>query len=234
MLQTLALDLSALANPQRLRLLGLLTLPRYGEELAEALAMSRQSALKHIARLEERGFVQALHGRRVTGPVVEYQVVPQRLFALSVAIADLGKLEPQGGPQIRQMERTMPSADPGGDDAAGTVSATASAPTDGEGRGHLLHLDGPSAGLRFPLSGAGPRWTIGRERDRALCLSHDPFVSGRHAEIQASRDGLDLVDALSSNGTYVNFARLPRGGRVPVKVGDLIVVGRTHLVFQKD
>src|ERR687886_481759 len=83
-LEGLAEDLDALANIQRLRLLHLLTRPRYAEEIADALGMSRQSALKHIEKLQERGFVRAVNGRRATGPVIEYLVVPQRLFALGI------------------------------------------------------------------------------------------------------------------------------------------------------
>src|SRR5687767_12557694 len=79
-LESLAEDLDALSNIQRLRLIHLLTRPRYAEEIADALDMSRQSALKHIEKLQERGFVRALHGRRSTGPVIEFLVVPQRLF----------------------------------------------------------------------------------------------------------------------------------------------------------
>src|SRR5687767_13914771 len=106
-LEALAEDLDALSNIQRLRLLHLLTRPRYAEEIADALGMSRQSALKHIEKLQERGFVRPLHGRRSTGPVIEFLVVPQRLFATGVAIGDLGNLEPEGGPSIRSDDRTV-------------------------------------------------------------------------------------------------------------------------------
>src|SRR5919205_1258287 len=106
-LDALAEDLDALSNLQRLRLLHLLTRPRYAEEIADALGMSRQSALKHIEKLSERGFVRPLHGRRSTGPVIEFLVVPQRLFAVGVAIGNLGNLEPEGGPQMRVEEQTV-------------------------------------------------------------------------------------------------------------------------------
>ena len=106
-LDTLAGDLDALSNLQRLRLLHLLTRPRYAEEIADALGMSRQSALKHIEKLQERGFVRAVNGRRLTGPVIEFLVVPQRLFATGVSIGNLGNLEPEGGPQTRVEEQTV-------------------------------------------------------------------------------------------------------------------------------
>ena len=229
-LETLANDLDALSNLQRLRLLHLLTRPRYGEEMAEALGMSRQSALKHIEKLEERGFVRALSGWRATGPVIEYIVVPQRLFAVGVAIGDLGKLEPEGGPATKHQERTIIL----GTDPAPTVATPPEPSEQAPARAHLLVINGPTAGTRFDLSGPGPRWTIGREEDRHLRLTHDPFVSGRHAELQVDFKGMTLVDAFSANGTFLNFTRIPRGGRVPLKVGDVIGVGHTHLVYQRE
>lgn len=225
-LESVAEDLDALSNLQRLRLLHLLTRPRYAEEIAEALGMSRQSALKHIEKLQERGFVRAVNGRRLTGPVIEFLVVPQRLFATGVAIGNLGNLEPEGGPQVRVEEQTVVL------DKAGNPAAPAPAST--QLQSHLLLVNGPAAGTRFGLTGDVARWTLGRDEDRSLRLSHDPFVSGRHAEIQADLGGHVLVDVFSANGTFLNFARVPRGGRVPLRVGDVIGLGHTFLVFQKD
>lgn len=226
-LESLAEDLDALSNIQRLRLLHLLTRPRYAEEIADALGMSRQSALKHIEKLQERGFVRPLHGRRSTGPVIEFLVVPQRLFATGVAIGDLGNLEPEGGPTVRSDDRTVVL------DKAGTPMETGGPA--GESRSaHLLLINGPAAGSRFQLQGDGNRWTLGRDEDRSLRLAHDPFISGRHAEIQSDGPGHVLVDVFSANGTFLNFARIPRGGRVPLKVGDVVGLGHTFLAYQRE
>jgi DNA-binding transcriptional ArsR family regulator len=225
-LETLAEDLDALSNLQRLRLLHLLTRPRYAEEIADALGMSRQSALKHIEKLQERGFVRPLHGRRSTGPVIEFLVVPQRLFATGVAIGNLGNLEPEGGPATKTDERTVVLDKSG---APTPLSHTAASRT-----AHLLQVNGPAGGTRFPLAGEMSRWTLGRDDDRNLRLAHDPFISGRHAEIQAERSAHVLVDVFSANGTFLNFSRLPRGGRVPLKIGDVIGLGHTFLVYQRD
>ena len=226
-LETLAEDLDALSNLQRLRLLHLLTRPRYAEEIADALGMSRQSALKHIEKLQERGFVRPLHGRRSTGPVIEFLVVPQRLFATGVAIGNLGNLEPEGGPSVKMDDRTVVLDHKGG--------ASEPAPT-GSLAAHLLLVNGPSAGSRFVLGTDGGlnRWTVGRDEDRNLRLSHDPFISGRHAEIQQDGGGHVLVDVFSANGTFLNFARIPRGGRVPLKIGDVIGLGHTFLAYQRE
>ncbi|MGQ0536818.1 MAG: FHA domain-containing protein, partial [Methanobacteriota archaeon] len=96
----------------------------------------------------------------------------------------------------------------------------------------LLALTGPAIGVVFALSEGRTRWTIGRAKDRDVPLELDPFVSGAHAEIQLAAPGPELVDVFSSNGTHLNFAKIPRGGRVPLRVGDVVNVGRTHLVLQ--
>ena len=226
-LESLAEDLDALSNLQRLRLLHLLTRPRYAEEIADALGMSRQSALKHIEKLQERGFVRSLHGRRTTGPVIEFLVVPQRLFATGVAIGDLGNLEPEGGPSTRADDRTVV--------IAGQNPAPQGEPVPtGVRAAKLLLLNGPNAGSNFPLPEENVRWTMGRDDDRDIRLGHDPFISGRHAEIQSDPTGHVLVDVFSANGTFLNFARIPRGGRVPLRVGDVVGLGHTFIVYQKE
>lgn len=225
-LESLAGDLDALANIQRLRLLHLLTRPRYAEEIAESLGMSRQSALKHIEKLQERGFVRAVNGRRLTGPVIEFLVVPQRLFAAGVAIGNLGNLEPEGGPQVRVEEQTVVLDKPGATPQPATTTPRT--------QHHLLIVNGPAAGSQFPLAGEQSRWTVGRDEDRHLRLAHDPFVSGRHCEIQVDMGQHVLVDVFSANGTFLNFARIPRGGRVPLRIGDVIGLGHTYVVVQKE
>ncbi len=226
-LESLAEDLDALSNLQRLRLLHLLTRPRYAEEIADALGMSRQSALKHIEKLQERGFVRSLHGRRSTGPVIEFLVVPQRLFATGIAIGNLGNLEPEGGPSVKTDDRTVVMEVQGPTPHGGPADA-------GVRHAHLLLMNGPAAGTRFPLKSDVTRWTVGRDEDRQLRLSHDPFISGRHAEFQSDGASHVLVDVFSANGTFLNFARIPRGGRVPLKVGDVVGLGHTFLVYQKE
>jgi DNA-binding transcriptional ArsR family regulator len=224
-LDSLAEDLDALSNLQRLRLLHLLTRPRYAEEIADALGMSRQSALKHIEKLQERGFVRSLHGRRTTGPVIEFLVVPQRLFAAGVAIGNLGNLEPEGGPAVKNADRTVVMEGPGAGRGADPKTGS---------HAHMLIINGPAAGSRYELPTDTNRWTVGRDEDRQLRLAHDPFISGRHAELQADATGHVLVDVFSANGTFLNFSRIPRGGRVPLKVGDVVGLGHTFLVYQRD
>ena len=152
--------------------------------------------------------------------------MPQRLFATGVAIGDLGNLEPEGGPSIKTDDRTVVLDQAGGPQQAPPSAAARAA--------HVLLINGPAAGSRYVLQGDVSRWTIGRDEDRNLRLAHDPFISGRHAEIQQDGGGHVLVDVFSANGTFLNFSRIPRGGRVPLKLGDVIGLGHTFLVYQHE
>lgn len=223
-LDELAQDLKALANERRLHLLHLLTTPRYGEELSEALGTSRPNALKHVEKLDDRGFVRSMPGRRESGPVKEYQVVPQRLYALSVTLQDLGRLEPEGGPEIAGSPATM-------DDRIGEAGE-GEPPKGGDRHPRLRILDGPETGNALELDEEGRRWRIGREEALDLTLDHDPYVSGRHAEVHPAPAGYAIVDVHSSNGTYLNFEQLPAGGRAELAPGDIVRIGHTRLVYQ--
>ena len=60
----------------------------------------------------------------------------------------------------------------------------------------------------------------------------DQTVSRKHAELSISEDAITLRDLKSSNGTYLNGARLTRPARL--KHGDQIRVGATVLVYGGD
>lgn len=225
-LDELAEDFQALSHRSRLHLLRLLTRPCYGEELAEALDTSRPNALNHVEKLEESGFVRSMDGQRESGPVVEYQVVPQRLYALSVALQELGRLEPEGGPEISRSPATR-------DDEIQAPRSSTEDPGDRkEGPALLRVMDGPESGSALDLEGDKSRWQIGREEDLDLVLDHDPYVSGHHAEVHVAPSGHSIVDVYSSNGTHLNFNELPEGGRAELAPGDIVRVGHTRLVYQ--
>jgi hypothetical protein len=84
-------------------------------------------------------------------------------------------------------------------------------------------------GRAFP---AGPvPVTIGRAEDNAVALPDDEFASGHHARIESQRDGVWILDLGSTNGTFVNGARLD--GRRRLREGDLVQVGDTELRFEQ-
>jgi two-component system, NtrC family, sensor kinase len=89
----------------------------------------------------------------------------------------------------------------------------------------LLVLQGPDKGRRFELPDAPV--LIGRE-SRQLPIT-DNTVSRRHAELLPDAGNWILKDMGSSNGSYVNGARV--NNRFTLKLGDQIRVGRTLMVF---
>lgn len=222
-LEELSEILFALANARRLRILHQIDEPQTRTELAERMDVSRQAVSKHVDTLVEHGFVRELPGWRESGPVDEFQVDPKQLYAVGKTIADLGHLEPSGGPEGIEPEPTQIMAD---GEAGPPMKPETTGPA------HLLVMDGPEAGERVAI-GDEDRFTIGRDEDRGLCLDHDPYISGRQCEIQDVGDGHAVVDVYSSNGTFVNFAQLPEGGRTQLEPGDVIGIGRTSLVYQQ-
>lgn len=87
----------------------------------------------------------------------------------------------------------------------------------------LVVASGTQAGQGIPLT-AG--LTIGRSAGRATFVLSDPEVSGLHAQIEREGEQFIVADTGSSNGTFVNGARVIRH---PLRPGDQIVLGSTHL-----
>jgi pSer/pThr/pTyr-binding forkhead associated (FHA) protein len=71
---------------------------------------------------------------------------------------------------------------------------------------------------------------IGRGAENGVRLDGDTTVSGRHATVTSRTDGLWVADAGSTNGTFVNGARVtsPR----LLQAGDVIRVGHTDLAVE--
>ena len=69
--------------------------------------------------------------------------------------------------------------------------------------------------------------TIGRSAENTAALSGDEYASARHARVEAQRDGVWILDLGSTNGTFVNGARLQRPRRL--NPGDVVRVGQTDL-----
>lgn len=218
---TLAEDFQALANEARLDLLAALTHPLYSEEIAEILGTSRQNAVKHMERLLDRGFVRALEGNRPTGPVVEYQVVPGQLFALARHLEGFAGLQPTGGPESRPAEHTQQG--PAGPQEFEPVP---------QHHPRFLVLDGPDTGQVHPLFPEAGSASLGRHPGNDIVLEHDPFISGRHAEVRGGPSGHLVLDLASSNGTSLNFRRLPAHDPAPLSPGDILSLGHTRLVYQ--
>jgi pSer/pThr/pTyr-binding forkhead associated (FHA) protein len=85
-------------------------------------------------------------------------------------------------------------------------------------------IEGWSAGRQFRLTGP---LEVGRDPSAGVPLVEDDRVSQRHARLTPSSEGVFVEDLGSSEGTFVNDARID--GRTLVVVGDRILVGRTVL-----
>jgi hypothetical protein len=85
-------------------------------------------------------------------------------------------------------------------------------------------------GGEFPLNAAPV--TVGRGGQNDLVLAADEFASARHARIELRGDGVWVQDLESTNGTFVNGARV--AGAQRVDDGDVVRVGATDLVVEEE
>jgi pSer/pThr/pTyr-binding forkhead associated (FHA) protein len=85
-------------------------------------------------------------------------------------------------------------------------------------------------GAEFPLNSAPV--TVGRGGQNDLVLTGDEFASARHARIEVRGDGAWVQDLESTNGTFVNGARV--AGAQRLEAGDVLRVGETDLVVEED
>ena len=93
----------------------------------------------------------------------------------------------------------------------------------------LVMLQGPQPDRFFGLSEA--EISVGREMQNQIVIG-DPEVSRRHALLRQTRDGYTIEDLGSTNGTFVNGARIIRA--IPLADGDRISLGETiQLVYQR-
>ena len=83
-------------------------------------------------------------------------------------------------------------------------------------------------GLDFQLDSTAI--TIGRGGQNDVALEGDEFASARHARIEPRRDGVWVHDIGSTNGTFVNGARIDRPRRLTP--GDIVRVGETDLRYE--
>lgn len=110
--------------------------------------------------------------------------------------------------------------------AAGSAGLKVSPPQ----AGRLIVEQSPSIepGIEFELDSLS--LTIGRGGQNDVALDSDEFASARHARLEPRRDGVWVHDLGSTNGTYVNGARVARPRRL--EDGDVVRVGGTELRFE--
>ena len=73
--------------------------------------------------------------------------------------------------------------------------------------------------------------TVGRGGPNDVQLVGDEFASAKHLRIEPRVDGVWVEDIGSTNGTYVNGARIDRPRRLTP--GDVVRVGETDLRYEQ-
>ena len=71
--------------------------------------------------------------------------------------------------------------------------------------------------------------TVGRAQGADIIVDA-ALVSRVHCRLEAGRDGVDVVDLSSTNGTFVNDKRIDRA---TLSTGDRLRVGRVELTIER-
>jgi len=97
--------------------------------------------------------------------------------------------------------------------------------------GRLVVVKSPDLeqGERFELDSA--QLTIGRGGQTDIAIDTDEYASARHARFEPRKDGVWVQDLGSTNGTYLNGAKLDQPRRLAA--GDIVRVGETDLRFDE-
>ncbi len=97
--------------------------------------------------------------------------------------------------------------------------------------GRLVVVKSPDLdeGEDFELNSAG--LTIGRGGQNDIAIDTDEYASARHARFEPRQDGVWVQDLGSTNGTYLNGAKLDHPRRLTE--GDIVRVGETDLRFEQ-
>ena len=93
-------------------------------------------------------------------------------------------------------------------------------------KGRLLVLESPALDVGSIVEVSAPT-RIGRGAENAVRLEGDDFVSSRHAVLEPRPDGLWIEDAGSTNGTFVNGARVTTARLLTA--GDIVRIGQSDL-----
>jgi DNA-binding transcriptional ArsR family regulator len=212
--EDLARALEALSNPVRIGLLHRLGTPSFMPDLATEFGMTRQALKKHLDELEEMGLVLARQSRRGVLRATEYCANPAGLFALKESILSLAV-----------------TTDPASLPPAATLPSVARKPSTLASGPGLLLVHGDTPGRWFGLGGK-VSFILGRDAKADVSLAYDAFASARHAMLRKGPSGWTLTDLRSTNGTRVNFQPVPTGETVGIAHGDLLTVGKSHLLIR--
>lgn len=92
-------------------------------------------------------------------------------------------------------------------------------------REFVLVKDVNSVGRRSPADGIYPDVDLTDD-------DPDSYISRRHAQIIREEGKFIFEDTGSSNGSFINGARMEKGIRQVLKNGDHVKLGRTEMIFR--
>jgi len=95
---------------------------------------------------------------------------------------------------------------------------------------HFVVLDGPAL-PRGSTVEVKESTTVGRGQESGVRIDADDFASARHARIDPRPDGVWVADLGSTNGTFVNGARVTTERLL--QPGDVLRVGQTELRLER-
>lgn len=98
-------------------------------------------------------------------------------------------------------------------------------------RGRLVVVKSPALDEGSDLVLNSAPLTVGRGEQNDVELEADEFASAEHARFDPRRDGVWVNDIGSTNGTYVNGARIERPRKLAP--GDVVRIGETDLRFEQ-
>jgi hypothetical protein len=96
--------------------------------------------------------------------------------------------------------------------------------------GRLVVVKSPALDVGSDLVLNSAPLTVGRGEQNDVELERDEFASAEHARFDPRRDGVWVTDVGSTNGTYVNGARIQRPRKLAA--GDVVRIGETDLRFE--
>ena len=97
--------------------------------------------------------------------------------------------------------------------------------------GRLVVLKSPTLPNGWEVEVDSAPITVGRGSHNQIELRGDDFASATHARIEPRQDGVWLEDTGSTNGTFVNGARIDRPRKLTS--GDVVRVGETDLRYER-
>lgn len=217
-----------------------------GDVATLQIAANQGQSAKPAAKPEQQsggaGFLQAIVGFIILAMIiaVAYVILKSKGFDAKNALNKMGVQIPEDQkPESDSQQSAASAVDPNVcqfcgqmKDANGHCACTlaASAPSPfasaATGEPRLIGSQGTYSGSIFKINGSAE---IGREETNDVALPNDHTVSRKHATISSANGGYSIRDEGSSNGTFVNGAKITEQ---KLSAGDEVQIGGTKFRFE--